>query len=386
MLELIILTVLSRNIAARARGDGRNPTGAVVLLFTLWFLGSAGGLIFMLAGGSSLLLGYGVSYIGGIIGARLAFGIVGPDTSRAPPAAESWRGTARGRRWRLLAILAFLGAAAAAASTVALNGEAERNGVPERERFWQAVGGSLCALIFVGSGALLIGLSQPTRRRPRRSNVEGDRVPKAVLGLPDAAGKHPPSDPGESDSEEVPADSDSAPRFPLSAQIASLMWISVGSLVILGGCAGAVVAMRVKQVLPVAQNFAGVPAVAISVTFGIGFIVAGFRVAHGIASGTLATSALSLLIGLGYLWIAVNILALERTAPQAVPAEIWNRLTVLLRVGTVGSAVIGFGLIIAAGLGIYGWSGYRRWQTATYRLQRDSDRPDRGGTASHAAR
>jgi uncharacterized protein (TIGR03067 family) len=108
VLEVIILIVLSRNIAERARGAGQSGPGAVLMLIGLWVVGAIGGWA-ALGGGSNLLLGYCGAFIGGIVGARLAFSLVGPDTSRAPPDTGSWRGTVGGRRQRLVMILARIG-------------------------------------------------------------------------------------------------------------------------------------------------------------------------------------------------------------------------------------------------------------------------------------
>jgi uncharacterized protein (TIGR03067 family) len=120
VLEVIILITLGRNIADRARSKGKSGVRAVVLLLVLWFVGEAAGLIagYLLArllGGAEWsypLFCYGLIYcgalIGAIAGARLAFTIVGPSTSSAPPVTGAWRGTASGRRLRLLVILAVL--------------------------------------------------------------------------------------------------------------------------------------------------------------------------------------------------------------------------------------------------------------------------------------
>lgn len=119
MLELIILSVLGGHIARRARSEGKSATGAVLLLVALWLVGTAAGLIagliVMLVTGAGLLVGYCAALLGGIAGARTAFATVGPDAAPVPPVDGPWRGTARGRRRRLLVILAVLGAALTAA-------------------------------------------------------------------------------------------------------------------------------------------------------------------------------------------------------------------------------------------------------------------------------
>jgi uncharacterized protein (TIGR03067 family) len=117
VLEVIILTVLGRNIAERARGAGRSGTGAVLMLIGLWVVGAAVGWA-ALGGGSNLLLGYLGALLGGIAGARLAFALVGPDTSRVSSDTGSWRGTVGGRRQRLVMVLALIGTAVVVALVV----------------------------------------------------------------------------------------------------------------------------------------------------------------------------------------------------------------------------------------------------------------------------
>lgn len=62
----------------------------------------------------------------------------------------------------------------AGASTAAAFAQAKRHNVPERERFWQAVGGALCGLTCGGSGVLLVALGsrKPRGPRPRRSGPD----------------------------------------------------------------------------------------------------------------------------------------------------------------------------------------------------------------------
>lgn len=85
MLEILILIVLCRNIAAKARAKGRSGGGFGCLLVALWFgcefAGMVAAVVISMAmnGGGEPELGLVVvcGLAGGAVGALIAFGIVG---------------------------------------------------------------------------------------------------------------------------------------------------------------------------------------------------------------------------------------------------------------------------------------------------------------------
>jgi hypothetical protein len=84
MLDILVLFVLGRSIATKAREKGRSPVGYVILLVVLWYGGIfagviAGGIVSMVLNGGGepdegpMILGA----LGcGVIGVLIAFGVV----------------------------------------------------------------------------------------------------------------------------------------------------------------------------------------------------------------------------------------------------------------------------------------------------------------------
>lgn len=93
MLEILILIVLCRNIAAKARAKGRSGGGFGFLLVVLWICGEVGGGIVGLVAatalgggddGPEILLILGGMLGGAILGAVIAFAIVGSIAPATP--------------------------------------------------------------------------------------------------------------------------------------------------------------------------------------------------------------------------------------------------------------------------------------------------------------
>ena len=84
MLEILLLRILGKKIAANAKAKGRKGTPYVVLLVLLWFLGEffggfAGAIfsgVFSGDGEPNIVYIYGGAVASAIIGAIIAFGIV----------------------------------------------------------------------------------------------------------------------------------------------------------------------------------------------------------------------------------------------------------------------------------------------------------------------
>jgi len=91
----------------------------------------------------------------------------------------------------------------------------------------------------------------------------------------------------------------------------------------------------------------------LGILIGVGFFLAGRRIARGSAQDTLATSVLSILVGLLYLGIGVAALFMLQNTPLQVT------------VAGVIAVVIGFGLFLPAGFGLSGRSEYVAWKAAT---------------------
>jgi hypothetical protein len=93
MLEVILVWIMGKNIAAKAKAKGHAPAGYVVLLVVLWLIGEIGGAIVGFAitaardgirqDDGEILLVYVGAIFGAILGAITSFIIVGalPDRS-----------------------------------------------------------------------------------------------------------------------------------------------------------------------------------------------------------------------------------------------------------------------------------------------------------------
>jgi hypothetical protein len=169
------------------------------------------------------------------------------------------------------------------------------------------------------------------------------------------------------------------PPFPKEARMAGLLWMLLGSCFVLISCGSAIalVAMRVKHPgLPQPQPTEGCTTW-IGVIMGVGFFTSGRRIRRGTAADTLATSILSILLGMLYLAvIVIGILTMQDGDPALVVAGL---------VTTFFSVVVGGVLLTSGWLGLKGRSRYRAWRAAIRATRRQRRRYRGPGPSPEAA-
>jgi len=253
--------------------------------------------------------------------------------------------------------LAALAGAYAAAQLVWIAIRAVEPAAPPRNPDAQAwaAGGLAGSVIGLALGAVAcVALLVSAFRRP----------PRAGWDEPDSeTGRPAEPTPREARATAVPV---SPP--PSAARTAGVIWMVVGSLLVVTTCGGAIASILIeaRRPGPATPNPAEACSTVLGLLIAVGFFVAGLRVVVGSARDTLVPGILSLLIGLFYLGLGLVALGVSRQPPPNMPPDVAAGAARLIRVIAVACIVTGYGLLLPGGLALFGRGTYLRWRAAAH--------------------